>query len=400
MNRRRMMMVKTTEIPNYLCFTALEDGTFTFTIPAELSTTDLTSFSYSKDGKHWTTLLNNNSEDVVHTTPTVSNGERLYLKGEALRYNNNSTYSASFKITSTGTFNISGNILSLLFGDDFIGKENYVFDNSNKYLFAYLFSSKKVISAENMVIDIYQVPPQGLRGLFSDSNIVLPPSINCSRCSENSFSFMFRNCTSLTTVPNLAFIKTISLGNDQIFMEGFKSMFEGCSSLKYSTPIDYIYTGKGGSNMAFQNMFRGCTSLEETPILQIRGYVSTPTTFSSTSSCDSMFYECSNLIKAPTLRAETTKNYSYRNMFYKCSKLNYIVNLVINVSGSSPLQNHAVNVAANGIYVKHINATWTDTGTNGVPAAWTVIYYNPTTKKYYLSDKTTECDDYGNVINA
>lgn len=397
MNRRRMMM-QDTKMPNYLCFTALEDGTFTFTIPAALSTTDLTSFSYSKDGKHWTTLLNNDSEDVVHTTPTVSNGERLYLKGEALRYNDSSK---RFTIDSTGTFDISGNILSLLFGDDFIGKENYVFSNSNNYLFSYLFTAAKVISAENMVIDIYNVPAYGLRGLFSNSNIVLPPSINCSKCYNNSFQNMFTSCTSLTTAPNLAFIKTISLDNSLVFLEGFKSMFEGCTSLKYTTPIDYVYTGKVGSNSAFQNMFRGCTSLEETPILEIRGYVNTPTEFSNSSGfCDSMFYECSNLIKAPRLRAETTKNYSYRNIFYKCSKLNYIVNLVINVSGTNPLQNHAVNVAANGIYVKHINATWTTTGTNGVPAAWTIIYYNPTTNKYYLSDKTTECDDHGNVINA
>ena len=51
------------------------------------------------------------------------------------------------------------------------------------------------------------------------------------------------------------------------------------------------------------------------------------------------------------------------------------------------------------VFVKHINATWTDTGSNGVPSKWKIIYYDPEEDKYYTSqDKSQECDDHGNPL--
>ena len=51
------------------------------------------------------------------------------------------------------------------------------------------------------------------------------------------------------------------------------------------------------------------------------------------------------------------------------------------------------------IFVKHIDATWTDTGNSGVPSNWTIIYYDPAVDKYYTDQtRATECDDHGNPI--
>ena len=56
------------------------------------------------------------------------------------------------------------------------------------------------------------------------------------------------------------------------------------------------------------------------------------------------------------------------------------------------------NAKATGIFVKNINATWEVSDTHGVLSGWTILYFDPSTEKYYLSDKTTECDENGNVI--
>jgi len=68
------------------------------------------------------------------------------------------------------------------------------------------------------------------------------------------------------------------------------------------------------------------------------------------------------------------------------------------ISANRCLENWVNGVASTGIFVKNIDATWTTTGASGVPTNWTVIYYDPSTGYYYLSDKTTRCDDHGNPL--
>ena len=48
---------KQTSIPDYLCFTALEAGTFTLTVPAAVTSTNLSYVEYSLDGRNWTRLI-------------------------------------------------------------------------------------------------------------------------------------------------------------------------------------------------------------------------------------------------------------------------------------------------------------------------------------------------------
>jgi hypothetical protein len=66
-------------------------------------------------------------------------------------------------------------------------------------------------------------------------------------------------------------------------------------------------------------------------------------------------------------------------MFYGCSKLNYIKMLATNISATSCLSNWVYNVSPTGTFVKNISATWTNTGSSGVPSGWTVkVNYTPT----------------------
>lgn len=112
-----------------------------------------------------------------------------------------------------------------------------------------------------------------------------------------------------------------------------------------------------------------------------------------------MFARCSNITKAPAILTTTLSAINpFRTMFIDCKKLSYIKAMFLTTPSKSYTLGWVNGVASNGIFVKHINATWTNTGKDACPSGWTVIYYNPETNKYYLSDKTTECDDHGNVI--
>lgn len=110
-----------------------------------------------------------------------------------------------------------------------------------------------------------------------------------------------------------------------------------------------------------------------------------------------MFSGCT-ITTSPILPGLAPGVSSYKNMFNGCNNLNYITMYATNISGYNCMADWVKNVAATGIFVKNFDATWTTTGNSGVPTGWTVIYYDSTADKYYLSDKTTECDDHGNPV--
>ena len=127
-------------VKEYLTFVALEDGSFTLNIGSAVSTSILESISYSTDnGQSWETTNNVDGETVTIVTPTVNAGDSVLWKGlgsgVSTVTNNNNRPSTSSMFSSTGTFNVEGNILSLLYGDEFEGKDSV----TGTYNFAFLF---------------------------------------------------------------------------------------------------------------------------------------------------------------------------------------------------------------------------------------------------------------------
>ena len=89
------------------------------------------------------------------------------------------------------------------------------------------------------------------------------------------YNYMFYECTSITTAPELP----------------------------ATTLTDYCYT----------NMFMDCTSLTAAPAL--------PATTLTDSCYNSMFYGCTSLTTVPALPATTLYQYCYTGMFYGCTKI-------------------------------------------------------------------------------
>lgn len=264
---------------SYLTITALEDIEIAF--PASLE--------YRINGGTW---------------KTAKASEAIPLSvGNVIQYR---AALSPVKNTGIGTFAISGrcalsgNCMSLLYGDN----ANTITDISDKkYAFSHLF--------------------ENCTGITYVSKGFLPATI----IGAQAYEFMFHNCTSLITAPELP---ATTLGTECYYV-----------------------------------MFWNCTSLVDAPSVL-------PALNLANRCCYSMFYGCSSLIIAPFLPATTLIDECYSHMFYDCINLNYVKASFTTIPSDTYTKNWLMNVASSGTFVKNKNATWNVSGVNGVPNGWTV----------------------------
>lgn len=277
--------------------------------------------SYSTDnGNTW-------SEPAKEITVKVNSGDKVLFKGNMTP----SIYGIGSFSASTATYDIQGNVMSLLYGDNFINQTNL---SDKSAAFRYLFR-----------------PKSGLLGTISAKNLILP----ATTLSTNCYNEMFAGCTLLTQAPSLPATTLAS--------SCYKSMFLGCTSLTTApslpatTMVDNCY----------QYMFRGCTSLVNAPSL--------PATTLAQYCYNFMFQGCTSLTTAPVLPTTAlVRNYDgcYVSMFAQCSNLNYIKMLATTIYSDSYLSNWVQDVASSGTFVKAATMTSLPSGNNGIPNGWTV----------------------------
>ena len=145
-----------------------------------------------------------------------------------------------------------------------------------------------------------------------------------------AFLRLFRNCTSLTTAPEL--------------------------------PATTL------STECYRQMFQRCTSLTQAPAL--------PATTLETYCYDSMFNSCTSLTTAPELPATTLATGCYKQMFSGCSNLNYVKALFTDISTEGCLNSWLNGVSETGTFVKNSAATWDNTAAE-IPSGWTVQTASP-----------------------
>ena len=327
--------------------------------------------SYSKDdGNTWTTISAHASGDPIR----VSVGDKILLKGTNNGY---SDFLTSKKVNLKGSakFNLSGNILSLIYGDNFEGQTTV----PSGYQFHMFFKDSGVVNASGLtlpsVVKAYcymemfenctsltsapELPVTTLAymcyaNMFNDcTSLTTAPELPATTLGESCYSNMFNGCTSLTTAPELP---ATTLANGC-----YKSMFVGCTSLTSAPELPATTL----AYMCYANMFRGCTSLTSAPEL--------PATTLANNCYQEMFYGCTSLTSAPELPATTLVTACYYCMFYDCNSINYIKCLATNISARIATSYWVTNVASSGTFVKNANmAGWTS-GVDGIPTNWTVV---------------------------
>ena len=320
----------------YLTFDILTDGTITF--KRYYSYSPVVTVQYSKDnGSTWTSITTTTTTAI---TINVIAGDKLLWKGENTNYGAIADEDYRNQFGGTAQFNLSGNIMSLMWGDNFVEHSNEFktpdYPN-NDAAFNEMFMGSNVVDASKLIL----------------------PSTVLGRC----YYGMFWGCTNLIKTPKLPAmdLSTVAEGDENDNYGCYQNMFSGCTSLTTAPALPattlayYCYDG----------MFQGCTSLTTAPAL--------PSTTLATYCYGSMFYGCTSLTSAPALPATILTNSCYYQMFRGCTSLASITCLATDISATICTYNWVNGVAANGTFTKAASmSSWT-TGNDGIPNGWNVV---------------------------
>ena len=349
-----------TPTKDYLRTIARDSGTISLVIGTSVSTSSLTSISYSLDsGSTWVTSANTDGASVTLETPTLANGDVVYWKGDGVQLATNTNGGTYTSFSSSTNYDVEGNVMSLLAGDNF---ENAELASGYTYHLANLFrANTKVINASGMTIPSMKMYGNDCNNMFTGcTSLVTAPSIINPTAYENGqngfFKRMFASCTSLTVPPQLP---SLVLGE-----QCYSDMFNGCTSLPTAPQLPATTLAV----RCYQYMFRNCTSLTTAPSL--------PATTLATYCYNSMFYGCTSLTTAPSLLATTLTNNCYQYMFNGCSSLNSITCLATDISAIACTSSWLYRVAANGTFTKNPNMSSWSRGNSGIPNGWTVEDYS------------------------
>lgn len=302
----------------YLTFVAIDDAQFFYIQDGSNYT-----LSYSiDDGSTWSEL-----QPRVNT-PTVYAGQKIMWKGNmpSPTYE----YAPSFNGNTNYRFNVEGNIMSLLYGDNFADKTT-LYTSALHGTFAYCY---KLISAEHLV---------------------LPATTLAEYCYEH----MFYACNSLTTAPSTLPATTLAY-------RCYYMMFTNCTSLKTVPSLPATTLANG----CYESMFKGCSSLGTVPADLL------PATTLAESCYWCMFDGCKILWASPRLPAPTLVKGCYGYMFRGTNLLDYIICLATDISAENCTYDwFASNGAVRGQFYKAPGmSSWTR-GTSGIPGTWTIYDY-------------------------
>ena len=330
----------------YLTFNILSAGTINWTA----SNTAVTkTIDYKLNDNEWASITSNTGSSAP--TITVNSGDKIQFRGNNAQYATD-YYSNYNSFGGSASFEVEGNIMSLIYGDNF--KNNSTL--SRAYALAVLFQNcTKLFSAENLVLPATTLKESCYRHMFEGctSLTTAPKELPATTSEFGCCDSMFKGCTSLTTAPELP---ATTLAN-----YCYESMFEGCTSL---TTAPSTLPANTLVYCCYDSMFKGCTSLTQAPVL--------PATDLATRCYDSMFYDCTSLTVAPELPATTFATNCYLRMFYGCKKLNYIKCLASDSYSTDCTYFWVYSVASTGTFVKASSMTSWTTGDSGIPTGWTV----------------------------
>ena len=361
---KSMMYVKETQeeekdySKEYFTIEALEDG-LTVSLTQNAS-------QYRIDDSEWVTLESDTE------TPSINNGQKISFKIT------NPTISRSGigTFTVNKVFNAEGNIMSLIYDDDFEGRTDLSGkDNTFKWLFCNCTTLK---NAESLILPATTLASDCYCEMFqSCTSLTTAPELPSTTLTDNCYSYMFQGCTSLTTASELP-ATTLANGCYQgmfdcctslttvpalpvtiLAEDCYSDMFHSCVNLTEVPELPATTLAKG----CYWGMFCDCTSLTTAPEL--------PATTLAEHCYEFMFNSCVNLTEAPELFAMTLVDYCYSDMFGCCTNLNYIKMLATDISASGCLSNWVEGVSNAGVFVKAQGAE-IPSGTSGIPSGWTV----------------------------
>ena len=207
LNRRRYMggggedgFPLSTYIRKYLTIQAIETGTISVVISSGCSSMTI---SYSLDnGVTWIDNAFTTGTAKTYTTPTISAGDRVLWKCISTDGSFSKEYGKVIKFLSTKSCKMYGNILSMIYGDAFIGK-NTVTDGFQT--FRQNFTNLKVVDAEYLIIPVMTMKQYVAIMMFDgNTNLVKGPALVSDDIQAGALRQAFRNNTHLASLTIIA----------------------------------------------------------------------------------------------------------------------------------------------------------------------------------------------------
>lgn len=328
---------------------------------------------------------------------TVNTNEYVQFRGKP---SSTRTLVKTKFVMTEGSFNASGNVMSLLYGHEM---EDYAFQDLFNRCDRLKSASELLLPAATLTKNCYSnmfygctnltaapaLPAENLADycysfMFDNcDSLKNAPTLPAENLADHCYSYMFNNCDSLKNAPTLS-ANTLTNGCYEYMFQNctnlkdapalpaenlasscYSNMFRGCKSLKNAPAL----TANTLTNGCYNTMFRDCTSLTEAPAL--------PATTLASSCYNSMFWGCTKLTTAPTLPATTLADYCYKSMFRGCTKLESVtVNFTSWTSGTDATDQWLYNAGKDASDTPTFNCpAGLDTTTRDnshVPQSWDV----------------------------
>ncbi|SFD32614.1 Leucine rich repeat-containing protein, partial [Ruminococcus albus] len=200
------------------------------------------------------------------TIQLINSGDTVYFRGTN---NNVQLFDPDNHVTITGQVSCSGNVMTLV---DWENPDNATMGLS---CFSYMF--------------------------YDCTGLTSAPELPATTLAANCYCSMFCGCTGLTTAP--------ALPATTLAASCYDTMFLGCTGLTSAPELPATTLAAN----CYTFMFSHCTGLTSAPELPA-------TTLKEYCYCY-MFYYCKSLTTAPELPATTLADSCYRYMFYGCTSL-------------------------------------------------------------------------------
>ena len=328
-----------------LTFNILSAGTINWTA----SNTDIAkTIDYKLNGGEWVSITSNTGSSAP--TITVNSGDKIQFRGDNTAYCGDNPELYNTFGGSTAEFEIEGNIMSLINSTDFSALTTL----ESNFTFTFLFSNcTGLTSAENLILPATPLTMGCyLQMFYGCSSLTTAPELPSTTLAMGCYDSMFYGCGSLTTAPELP-ATTLAEGC-------YSAMFSGCSSLTTAPELPATTLAL----FCYNSMFAGCTSLITATEL--------PATTLADNCYSYMFQNCTSLTTAPELPAAILAEYCYDSMFIGCTSLNYIKCLATDISATDCTNGWVDGVASTGTFVKASSMTSWSTSPYGIPSGWTV----------------------------
>lgn len=196
---------------DYLTFRVLTPGTISWKTTGSLPKT----IEYSINDGAWTSITSTSAGATIQ----VVKNDVVRFKGNNTAYSTSKSAYSNFD-SGTATCDIEGNIMSLLYGDNFVGVTTLP---ESSYIFCSLFKNMPVVSAENLVLPALTLKAYCYRAMFSYCiTLEKAPKLPATTLALGCYWYMFERC---------AIAQAPALEATALVGECYGHMFESCGVL-------------------------------------------------------------------------------------------------------------------------------------------------------------------------